>query len=131
MGHYAKVENDRVTEVIVAKQDFIDTLDGEWIKTSYNTYENQHANGKTPLRGNYAGIGYTYDRENDVFYDMKPFESWILNTSKWNWEPPIPRPDDEDPFANPPIFYDWDEEAYQANGEGWQRQDPPVDDGIG
>lgn len=126
MAHYAKIENDRVTQVIVAEQDFIDTLEGEWVQTSYNTYENKHALGGTPLRGNYAGIDYVYDRENDVFYTPQPFPSWVLNTSIWNWEAPIERPEDEDPFVEPPIIYDWDEEAYQAdNTTGWKLQVPP------
>jgi hypothetical protein len=60
MAHFAKVENGKVIQVIVAEQDFIDTQDGQWVQTSYNTHGNKHPNNK-PLRGNYAGIGYTYD----------------------------------------------------------------------
>ncbi len=67
---------------------FVDSSPGEWIQTSYNTIGNQHTQGGTPLRGNYAGIGYTYDRENDVFYAPKPTEDATLNTETWLWEVP-------------------------------------------
>ena len=90
MGHFAKVVDGKVTQVIVAEPDFfqtfVDSSPGEWIQTSYNTYGNQHTKGGTPLRGNYAGIGYTYDRENDVFYAPKPTENATLNTETWLWE---------------------------------------------
>jgi len=93
MSHFAKVVDGKVTEVIVAEQDFINNLDGTWLQTSYNTHGNQHPEGR-PLRGNYAGIGYNYDATNDVFYAPQQYPSWILNTSNWTWEPPTPRPTD-------------------------------------
>ena len=106
MSHFAKVVDGKVTQVIVAEPDFfntfVDTSPGEWIQTSYNTHGNQHTQGGTPLRGNYAGIGYTYDRTNDVFYSPKPFASWILNESTWLWEAPVEMPDDDKK-------YQWDE----------------------
>ena len=106
MSHFAKVLDGKVTQVIVAEPDFfntfVDTSPGAWIQTSYNTHGNQHTNGGTPLRGNYAGIGYTYDRTNDVFYAPKPFASWILNESTWLWEAPVAMPDDDK-------RYEWDE----------------------
>jgi hypothetical protein len=92
MSHFAKIENGFVTEVIVAEQDFIDNLSGQWVQTSYNTKGNQHPNG-TPLRGNYAGIGYTYDATNDVFIAPQPYASWTLN-SNWLWQAPTPMPTD-------------------------------------
>jgi hypothetical protein len=92
MSHFAKVVDGKVTQVIVAEADFfqtfVDSSPGEWIQTSYNTYGNQHPNNK-PLRGNYAGIGYTYDRENDVFIAPKPSEEATLNTDTWLWEVPV------------------------------------------
>lgn len=109
MAHFAKIENNIVTQVIVADQVFIDLLDGKWVQTSYNTYRNTHLLGGTPLRGNYAGIGYIYDEVNDVFYPPKPYDSWVLDIYTWSWEPPIARPSDEDPYSDPPIIYDWDE----------------------
>ena len=102
MSHFAEVKNGIVTQVIIAEQDFIDTLPNpnEWIQTSYNTRENVHydqngePDGGVALRANYAGIDYIYDAQNDVFYAPKPMESWVLNTTKWKWLPPIPYPDD-------------------------------------
>ena len=105
MSHYAKVLNGQVVQVIVAEADFfntfVDSSPGQWIQTSYNTHGNQHPNG-TPLRGNYAGVGYTYDTTNDVFYAPKPYASWTLNQSSWLWEAPVPMPQDEK-------LYNWDE----------------------
>lgn len=107
MSHFAKVENGLVTQVIVAEQDFIDSgavgPANEWVQTSYNTYGNQHPEGR-PLRGNYAGVGYTYDDKHDVFYAPQPFSSWLLNQTTWLWEPPIPYPVDDK-------IYVWNEET--------------------
>ena len=113
MSHFAKVENGIVTQVIVAEQDVIDSgLFGTgWVQTSYNTYGGQHPENR-PLRGNYAGIGYTYDQTNDVFYAPQPFASWTLNQSTWLWESPTPMPVDGN-------LYIWDELTtswVQANG---------------
>jgi hypothetical protein len=96
VAHYAKVENGLVTQVVVAdSQDFCDTyLGGTWIQTSYNTYGGEHKLGGTPLRKNYAGIGYTYDSVLDAFYTPKPLDSWILNTNSCLWEPPVSMPTD-------------------------------------
>ena len=98
MSHYAKVNNGIVVNVIVAEEDFfktfVDSSPGEWIQTSYNTLGNKHLLGGTPLRGNYAGIGYIYDRTNDVFYAPQPYPSWTLSNQTWLWESPIPYPSD-------------------------------------
>ena len=102
MSHFAKIENGLVTQVIVAEQDFIDTQEGQWVQTSYNTFGNKHLLGGTPLRGNYAGIGYVYDITHDVFYPSQPYPSWSLNKNIWLWEPPIPIPTDNK-------LYKWDE----------------------
>jgi hypothetical protein len=96
MAHFAKVSNGKVINIIVAEPEFFDTFidstPGEWIQTSYNTFRGQHKLGGTPLRGNYAGLGFTYDKEHDVFYESKPFPSWTLNQSTWSWEPPVAMP---------------------------------------
>ena len=112
MSHYAKVTDGKVVQVIVAEAEFfntfVDTSPGEWIQTSYNTRGNIHygqdgnPDDGIALRGNYAGIGYTYDRTNDVFYAPQPYASWILNESTWTWEAPTPYPDDGE-------RYEWDE----------------------
>ena len=106
MSHFAKVVDGKVTQVIVAEPEFfntfVDSSPGTWIQTSYNTYGNQHKNGGTPLRGNYAGIGYTYDQANDVFYAPQPYASWTLDNSDWSWKAPVAMPTDEK-------IYRWDE----------------------
>jgi hypothetical protein len=97
MSHFAKVCDGKVLRVIVAEKEFFDTYvddtPGEWIQTSYNTHGNQHPEGR-PLRGNYAGIGYTYDRTNDVFYAPQPYASWVLDNTTWTWKAPIAQPND-------------------------------------
>jgi hypothetical protein len=98
MGHFAKVVDGKVTQVIVADTEFfetfVDTSAGTWLQTSYNTHGNQHNQGATPIRGNYAGIGFNYDHVNDVFYAPQPYQSWTLNQSTWLWESPTPYPQD-------------------------------------
>jgi hypothetical protein len=106
MSHFAKVLDGKVIQVIVAEQDFfdtfVDTSAGEWIQTSYNTYGGEHKLGGTPLRKNYAGIGYSYDKDLDAFIPPKPFESWTLNTDTCLWNPPVSMPDNGK-------MYKWDE----------------------
>ena len=103
MSHFAKVLDNKVTQVIVAEPEFfntfVDSSPGEWIQTSYNTHGGIHKNGGTPLRGNYAGIGYTYDRTNDVFYAPKPYASWNINESTWLWEAPVAMPIDDKKYS--------------------------------
>ena len=98
MAHFAKVLNGVVTQVIVAEpeffQSFVDSSPGEWIQTSYNTRGGVHLNGGTPLRKNYAGVGYTYDSSLDAFYEPQPFPSWTLNKTTCLWEAPVPYPND-------------------------------------
>jgi hypothetical protein len=108
MSHFAKVEDGIVTQVIVVEQDVIDTgLFGDpasWVQTSYNTHAGVHINGGTPLRKNYAGIGYTYDATRDAFIPPTPFNSWVLNENTCLWEAPIAKPDDDKIYA-------WNEEV--------------------
>ena len=107
MAHFAKVENNIVTQVIVAEQDVIDSgLFGTgWVQTSYNTHGGQHPQGR-PLRKNYAGVGYTYDAAIDAFIPPKPFASWSLNEDTCLWEAPVAMPTDEKPYL-------WDEEQQE------------------
>ena len=60
-----------------------------WIQTSYNTGNNTHALGGTPFRGNYAGIGYTWDNINQIFWPEKNHASWVKNISEARWQSPI------------------------------------------
>lgn len=106
MAHFAKVVDGFVTQVIVAEpeffQTFVDSSPGEWIQTSYNTHGGVHANGGTPLRKNYAGIGFSYDRTRDAFIPPKPFASWILDDDTCLWNAPVAMPTDGK-------VYTWDE----------------------
>ena len=114
MSHYAKVLNGKVISVIVAESDFfntfVDSSAGEWIQTSYNTYGNQHPENK-PLRGNFAGIDYIYDKNNDVFYAPQPYPSWILNNSTWLWEAPTSYPTDGKNYVWDEATTSWKEVA--------------------
>ena len=113
MAHYAFISNNKVYSVIVGKDENEDNIDWETYyskvngmeckRTSYNTYRNQHLKGGTAFRGNYAGIGYTYDRENDVFVPPQPYNSWTLSTEIWDWIPPVDFPDDNK-------NYNWNED---------------------
>jgi hypothetical protein len=108
MSHYAKVNKGIVDKVIVAEADFFDTFvdssPGKWIQTSYNTQGGVHANGKTPLRKNYAGVGFTYDLTRDAFIPPKPYPSWTLNEDTCQYDSPVPYPTDDK-------MYEWDEET--------------------
>ncbi len=103
MSHFAQVKNGVVTQVIVAEQDFINTLpdSNDWVQTSYNTLGGQHPEGR-PLRKNYAGIGFLYDGVG--FHAPQPFSSWTLNQDTYLWESPVPYPDDGK-------LYVWDESS--------------------
>ena len=109
MSHFAQIDgNNIVTQVIVIEQDVVDTgLFGDpnsWIQTSYNTQGGVHTQGGTPLRKNYAGIGYTYDSTRDAFIPPKPFNSWVLNETSCLYEAPTPMPTDDK-------MYSWDEDT--------------------
>jgi hypothetical protein len=106
MAHFAKVENGLVVQVIVAEQDFISTGalgdPASFVQTSYNTRGNVHydQNGNVDaegVRGNYAGIGYTYDATNDVFVAPQPSADHILDTDTWTWWNPT------DPVETKPV----------------------------
>lgn len=117
MAHYALIdENGTVTDVMTGLDEgevvdgisdweaFYSELHGQTCKrTSYNTYGNQHKEGGTPFRGNYAGIGMVYDEARDVFLYPQPYPSWVLNESTYLWEPPTPMPEDGD--------WIWDEDT--------------------
>ena len=115
MAHFAKVKNGIVTKVLVAEQDFIDSYidhePGKWIQTSYNTYGGEHKLGGTPLRKNYAGIGFSYDSTRDAFIPPQPYPSWTLNEDTCLWECPVARPDDGNK-------YNWNEET-----QAWDLQE--------
>lgn len=109
MSHYAKIENGIVIQVIVAEEDVLKQFPGHWVQTSYNTSANTHLHGKEPLRGNFAGVGFTYDDKHDVFYSPQPYPSWILNTSTWTWESPVAHPTDDKSYSWNETTKSWDE----------------------
>ena len=99
MSHFAQIdENNVVTQVLVIEQDVIDTgLFGDpssFIQTSYNTFGGVHKLGGTPLRKNYAGVGFTYDAQRDAFIAPQPFISWTLEEDSCLWIAPIAYPTD-------------------------------------
>tara|TARA_B100000073_G_scaffold227606_1_gene189880 strand:+ start:25 stop:360 length:336 start_codon:yes stop_codon:yes gene_type:complete len=105
MSHFAKVIDGIVTKVIVAEQDHIDNVEsGEWIQTSYNTHGGKHLKGGTPLRKNFAGVGFHYDKSKDAFYAPQPYASWTLNSTSFLWEAPEAYPSDGK-------IYKWDEDS--------------------
>ena len=113
MAHWAELdESNIVTRVLVGSNDdpdegyqwLIDNLGGTWVKTSYNTQGGVHSLGGTPLRKNYAGIGYSYDSTRDAFIPPKPFNSWNLNEDTCLWEAPVAYPTDGK-------MYRWDEDT--------------------
>lgn len=111
MSHFAKIdENNVVVQVIVAEQNFINTGvvgdPSKWIQTSYNTYGNQHPQGR-PLRKNYAGIGYTYDRTRDAFIPPKPYDSWILDEETCLWNSPVLHPNDGNQYVWEEALQEW------------------------
>ena len=111
MSHFAKIENGIVVSIIVADQEFVDALEGTWIQTSYNTHGNVHLgqDGEPDegiaLRKNFAGLNFIYDSTADAFHSPEPFPSWNLNSTTFEWEPPVEKPDN-----TPDGFYEWDEE---------------------
>ena len=140
--HFAKVKNNIVERVIVAEQEFIDTLPDEagvsWIQTSYNTSQGVHYDPETgkeddkpPLRGNFAGEGFIYDPALDVFAPPKPYPSWTLN-AKGVWQPPhkiglvgVVAPENADATHDKKDQWSvWDEDAYNLdNTKGWVPED--------
>ena len=110
MAHFAKLgSNSKVIQVLTLNNGDMLNADGVedesvgqaylkkhsnwpaqmWIQTSYNTSRGTHNLGGTPLRGNYAGIGYIWDEDNNIFYPKKPYPSWVLNTTTATWHSPI------------------------------------------
>ena len=98
MSHFAKLNNNVVTEVIVSEQDFINSgAVGDsflWVQTSYNGN----------FRKNYAAVGYTYDKTKDAFIAPKPYPSWVLVEDTCQWEAPTAMPDDGKE-------YEWNEDT--------------------
>lgn len=117
MAHYALLDENNIVFNVIVGEDESDDIDWEkeyqkafglrCKRTSYNTYANEHSQGGTPFRKNYAIIGGIYDEELDAFYAQQPYPSWTLNTETCIWEAPVEIPID------PSYFYAWDEDAQE------------------
>tara|TARA_R110000744_G_scaffold390_1_gene1583 strand:- start:196 stop:678 length:483 start_codon:yes stop_codon:yes gene_type:complete len=122
MAHWAKINaKGKVIQVIVTdNQDsnkdegyklLTDVFGGNWLQTSYNTIANTHLLGGLAFRGNFAGLGFSYDKKLDLFLPPKPFNSWLVDKEKASWKAPKPQPD----FA-----HYWNEEKLN-----WELSNPP------
>jgi|TARA_R110000824_G_scaffold226366_1_gene414157 hypothetical protein len=131
MAHFAKINsnNEVLTVNVVGNENLHDANGVEvesvgqaylekhnnwpaamWIQTSYNTSGGTHKNGGTPLRGNYAGIGYTWDSENNIFWTIKPYASWVKHIASASWKSPIgDAPELTAQNITDGAFYIWDE----------------------
>ena len=110
MAHFAKLgSNSKVIQVLTLNNGDMLNADGVedetvgqqylethnnwpaqmWIQTSYNTAGGTHSGGGTPLRGNYAGIGYTWDEDDQIFWPKKPYASWVKHNASASWKSPI------------------------------------------
>jgi hypothetical protein len=118
MAHYAVLDENNIVVQVITGRDEDEVVDGisDWeeyysqvlgqrcVRTSYNTLAGAHIEGGEPFRGNYAGIGFTFDENLDAFIAPQPFASWSLNEGTFTWEPPVALPEDGE-------TYSWDEEA--------------------
>ena len=150
MAHFAKLgANGKVIQVLTMDNDKMLNADGVedeavgqqwlerhnnwpaqmWIQTSYNTSQNKHSSGddSKAFRGNYAGIGFEWDEDNQIFWSKKPYASWVKNTADASWHSPIgdapaltAEKISQNEAGTHSWFYSWDESAYQAdNTAGW------------
>jgi len=105
IGGKAETEVETLPEGYSDWEEYYKNILGYDVKRcSYNTFENEHKLGGTPLRGNYPGQGSIYDADNDVFYNPQPYLSWTLDSSTWTWKPPVDYPAD---YAD--VVYTWNE----------------------
>ena len=114
MAHYAFLNSANIVTAVITGKDETD-LSKNWEeyygdlhncvakRTSYNTSANTHKNGGTAFRGNYAGIGYTYFSNLDLFMPPKPYNSWSMSTADATWQAPSAMPTDGN-------SYSWDED---------------------
>jgi hypothetical protein len=143
MAHFAKINNNKevIAVLTLNNGDMLNTSGVEdelvgqqylerhnnwpaqmWIQTSYNTLGGKHNKGGTPFRGNYAGIGYTWDEDDQIFWPKKPFTSWIKHVPTASWKSPIgdaPSLTEEQKIAN--SYYKWNEA-----GQSWDLITPSI-----
>ena len=122
MAHYALLNNKNIVTQVIVGYDENDAIEGindfetyyasiynqKCLRTSYNTLAGQHLTNGQPFRKNYAGIGYSYDETLDAFIAPKPFDSWLLDVETCVWEPPIPKPDNENMYSWNEVDQTWE-----------------------
>ena len=122
MAHFAHITNGIVDQVIVIDAETLQLghwgNPSEWVQTSYNTYAGVHTQGGTPLRKNYAGIGFTYDSTRDAFIPPQPYASWVLNEDTCQWGAPTAMPTDGKVYVWRESTTSWVEQpAYPTDGK--------------
>ena len=148
MAHFAKLgANGKVIQVLTMDNDKMKNADGVedetvgqqwlethnnwpaqmWIQTSYNTMSNKHSSGddSKAFRGNYAGIGYTWDEDNNIFWPKKPYASWVKDTATASWKSPIgdaPELTAEQKSQNEADTHSW-YYAWNEDGQSWDLTD--------
>jgi hypothetical protein len=146
MAHFAKIgANSKVIQVLTLDNKDMLNADGVedesvgqqylethnnwpaqmWIQTSYNTSRGQHNNGGTPLRGNYAGIGMTWDEDDQIFWPKKPYASWVKHNESASWKSPIgdaPALTAEQEAQNTAETHKWGYDWNEAN-QSWDLTD--------
>ena len=148
MAHFAKLgANGKVIQVLTMDNDKMLNADGVedetvgqqwlethnnwpaqmWIQTSYNTSSNTHSSGDNSkaFRGNYAGIGYTWDEDNQIFWPKHPFASWVKDTTTASWKSPIgdaPGLTEEQDSQNEAGTHGW-HYAWNESGQSWDLTD--------
>ena len=134
MSHFAKVYKDRVINVIVAEQDFIDgyrddPLPGKWVQCSYNTHGGVHygtdgtPDGGVAMRKNFPGKGSLYHEDADAFSADKPFDSWVLDATTYYWVAPVAYPSAEDDANGEAKSWHWNEGT-----QAWDESTPHSED---
>lgn len=117
MSHFAKLDENNVVVFVTVGRQEDDGKEAElsartgdrYVQTSYNTRGGAHLLGGTPLRKNFAGIGYTYDETRDAFIPPQPFPSWLLDEETCLWNAPIPYPQDEHRYTWNEAQQTWDQ----------------------
>jgi hypothetical protein len=105
MAHYAFLDSNNIVTHVIPGVDEWELIEGKTPEEWYSEFVGQpckRTSYNNNIRANYAGIGYTYDEANDVFYAPQPFPSWTLDDN-WNWQAPHPAPDDGEEYG-------WDED---------------------
>jgi hypothetical protein len=105
MAHYAFLDDDNIVTEVITGIDETETIEGLSTETWYGNFRGQvckRTSYNNNIRGTYAGIGYSYNSDEDIFVSPQPFPSWIRSGSSWNAPTPMPTDDKR---------YTWDEDS--------------------